>query len=138
MDMNDAGHIAQAAAGVSGAAMKHTAIAAGGGLTLGAVIVMALTMPSRKSDFFAALISTVASSIAGGAYAVQYFDMLSAVIQAQTPLHMYVALAQVGGLFFVCGLPGWVFVRAAFVWSEARKTKGIDVLIADAKNVWKQ
>jgi len=100
--------------------------------------VMALTMPSRKADFFAALISTVASSLAGGAYAVQYFDMLAAVILAPTMLHFYIALAQIGGMFFVCGLPGWILVRACFVWGEARKNKGIDTLIGYIRKVWKE
>ena len=137
VDMNDAGHMAQAAAGMGGAAMKHTAIAAGGGLTLGAIIVMALTMPSKKSDFFAALISTVVSSLAGGAYAVKRFDMLVDVLLAPSDLHFYIALAQIGGMFFVCGLPGWILVRGFFVWSEARKNKGLDVIIGDARNMWK-
>jgi hypothetical protein len=139
VDVNDAHNAAQGAASVMGAgtaAIKHTAIAAGGGLTLGAIIVMALTMPSRKSDFFAALISTVVSSLAGGSYAVTYFGMLNEVLIAPTPLHLYIALAQVGGMFFVCGLPGWVIVRGAFVFSEARKNKGLDVLISDAKRAW--
>jgi hypothetical protein len=137
VDMNDAGHLAQAAAGMGGAAMKHTAIAAGGGLTLGAIVVMSLTMPSKKIDFFSALISTVISSLAGGAYAVQKLGLLDAVVASPTMTHLYIALAQVGGMFFVCGLPGWILVRGFFVWSEARKNKGIDVIIGDARSMWK-
>ncbi len=138
--MSEASNAAQAAGAAmsaGSAAIKHTAFAAGGGLTLGAIIVMALTMPSKKSDFFAALISTVVSSLSIGAYAVQKLGLIDAVMTAQTMLHLYIALAQIGGVFFVCGLPGWVFVRSAFVFSEARKLKGLDVMIADIKQSWK-
>lgn len=140
MDMNDAGNMAQAGAvavSAGSAAAKHTAIAAGGGLAMGAIVVMSLTMPNRKIDFFAALISTVISSLCGGAYAVQYFDLLAGVLLAPTMTHLYIALAQVGGVFFLCGLPGWVLVRSVFVFTEARKTKGIDVLVGDAKGIFK-
>ena len=139
--MSDAGNMAQAGAvavSAGSAAAKHTAIAAGGGLAMGAIVVMSLTMPSRKIDFFAALISTVISSLCGGAYAVQYFDLLTGVLLAPTTAHLYLALAQVGGVFFVCGLPGWVLVRSIFVFTEARKNKGIDVLMADARGIWKK
>lgn len=140
MDMSDAHNMASvgsAAVSAGSAAAKHTAIAAGGGLAMGAVVVMSLTMPSRKIDFFAALISTVISSLCGGAYAVQHFDLLAGVILAPTTAHLYLALAQIGGVFFVCGLPGWVLVRSVFVFTETRKTKGIDVLVGDAKRIWK-
>ncbi len=140
MDMNDAQQAAHATAAVvsaGSAAAKHTALAAGGGLALGAIVVMSLTMPSKKIDFFSALISTVISSLSGGAYAVQKLGLLDAVITAPTMAHLYIALAQVGGMFFVCGLPGWIVVRGFFVWSEARKNKGIDVIIGDAKSIWK-
>jgi hypothetical protein len=141
VDMNDAHNMAQGAAQVSGGAVaaasaKHTFIAVGSGLTLATIVVMAMTMPRSKREFFVALISTVVSSFCGGAFVIQYFDLLPMAQSATTQLDMFLFLAKLGGVFFVCGLPGWIFVRSCFVWSESRKDAGIDTLIADIRNTW--
>lgn len=123
--------------GGAAAAAKHTALVAGTGLTLAAIVVMSMTMPKNKGEFFVALISTVVSSLSGGAWVIQHFDLLSKVALATTEAELWICLAKLGGVFFVAGLPGWVVVRSAFVFTEARKSKGIDVLIRDTKKLWK-
>lgn len=139
--MNDVNNMAQGATQVGGGAVaaasaKHTFFAVGSGLTLAVIVVMAMTMPRSKREFFVALISTVVSSFCGGAFAIQYFDLLPMAQAATTQLDMFLFLAKLGGVFFVCGLPGWIVIRGYFVWTESRKDKGIDALITDAKKVW--
>lgn len=135
-DTAELGAAAYAAGKTGGAAAaKHTALVAGTGLTLAAIVVMSMTMPKNKGEFFVALISTVVSSLSGGALVIQHFDMLSKVVLAASETELWVCLAKLGGVFFVAGLPGWVVVRSAFVFTEARKTKGIDVLIRDTKKI---
>lgn len=139
--MNDVNNMAQGAAQVGGSAVaaasaKHTFFAVGSGLTLAMIVVMAMTMPRSKCEFFVALISTVVSSFCGGAFAIQYFELLPVVASATTELDAFLFLAKLGGVFFVCGLPGWIVIRGYFVWTESRKDKGIDALITDAKKVW--
>lgn len=138
--MNDAHNMAHGAAQVGGGAVaaasaKHTFLAVGSGLTLATIVVMAMTMPRSKCEFFVALISTVVSSFCGGAFAIHYFGLLPAAAVAATDLDAFLFLAKLGGVFFVCGLPGWVIIRACFVFSESRKNKGIDQLIKDARDV---
>lgn len=138
--MNDAHNMAHGAAqvgsgAVAAASAKHTFLAVGSGLTLATIVVMAMTMPRSKCEFFVALISTVVSSFCGGAFAIQYFGLLPAAAVAATDLDAFLFLAKLGGVFFVCGLPGWVIIRACFVFSESRKNKGIDQFIRDARGV---
>lgn len=138
--MNDAQQAAQiaAVAGTGGAAAaKHTALAAGGGVVLVTAAVMSASMPDKKSDFFLAIISTVISSLAIGSYAIQRFGMLGDIFLAPTETHLYIVLAQIGGIYFISGLPGWTVVRGWFVWSESKKNSGIDVIIGDAKGIFK-
>ena len=139
MDMNDVNNMAQGAAQVgsgafAAASAKHTFMAVGSGLTLATIVVMAMTMPRNKKDFFCALLSTVASSIFGGAWAIQYFGLLAHLQGASSELEVILCLAKLGGVFFICGLPGWIFIRSCFVWSESRKTQGIDQLIKGVRD----
>lgn len=138
--MNDAKTAAEVGAAMYGGgkagtavAAKHTLAVATTGLTLAAIVVMAMTMPKSRCEFFVALISTVVSSFAGGAWAILQWNMFGSVLTASNELELWLSLAKLGGVFFVCGLPGWVLIRSAFVFSEARKNKGINVLIRDIK-----
>lgn len=131
----------QASVMISGAAAKHTAqtaYAAGGGAAIAAAVVMAATMPRRKTDFFLCIISTVISSLALGSYAVIHFDIIGDILLAPTLEQVYMLLAQVGGIFFIAGLPGWTIVRAFFVWSELHRKSSLTDIIEDAKKIWKQ
>lgn len=131
----------QASVMISSAAAKHTAqtaCAAGGGAVIAAAVVMASTMPQRKTDFFLCIISTVISSLALGSYAVIHFDIIGDILLAPTLEQVYMLLAQVGGIFFIAGLPGWTIVRAFFVWSERHRKSSLPEIIEDAKKIWKQ
>lgn len=131
----------QASVMVSSVAAKHTAqtaFAAGGGAVVAAAVVMAATMPKRKTDFFLCIISTVISSLTLGSYVVIYFDLIGDILLAPTIEHAYLILAQIGGIFFAAGLPGWTIVRAFFVWSESHRKSSLTDIIEEAKNTWKR
>lgn len=131
----------QASVMVSSVAAKHTAqtaFVAGGGVVVSAAVVMAATMPRRKTDFFLCIISTVISSLALGSYAVIHFDLIGDILLAPTLEQVYLILAQIGGIFFVAGLPGWTIVRAFFVWSESHRKSSLTDIIEEAKNTWKR
>ena len=125
---------------ISGAVTKTagTAIAVAGGTTLGAAVVMAATMPRRKTDFFLCIISTVISSLSLGSYVVLHFDLIGDLLSVATVEQAYMILAQIGGIFFVCGLPGWTIVRAFFGWSESHRKSSLTDIIEEAKNTWKR
>ncbi|WP_349743940.1 hypothetical protein [Roseateles cavernae] len=106
---------------------------AAGGVTLAAVVVMLMTWPKTASELAVALISTVLSSLAGGAAVIIYFDLLRHVIGA-SDLHTYVALMAGLGIVFTCGLPGWLLVRAAFSWMERRRDKDLGELADDVRS----
>ena len=66
--------------GVAGAAAAYkafggTAAAAASGATLAAVVVMLMTPPRDKREWTVGLISTVVSSICGGAITIEYFQL---------------------------------------------------------------
>lgn len=89
-----------------------------GGATFAAVVVMIMTKPKSTPEWAVALISTVVSSLCGGAFVVRWLD-IGAWVQDD------IGLIALIGVAFVCGLPAWVIVRAWFAWSEARKGVGL-------------
>lgn len=113
---------------VTSFAVYKLAIAYGIPTALATVIVMFLTQPKSTREWCVALISTVASSIYGGAFLVRYLGY-----------HVWLAegegLFVLGGLYLLCGLPAWIIIRAIFAWTEARKTKDIGELVKDAKKI---
>ncbi len=91
--------------GVAGAAAAYKAIggaagAAAGGATLAAVVVMLMTPPRSIREWTVGLISTVVSSICGGAVTVEYFQLHHWAFST-------IGLYAMGGVIFACGLPGW-------------------------------
>ena len=122
-----------ATSGVAGAAAAYkaiggTAIAIASGTTLAAVVVMLMTPPRVKREWTVGLISTVVSSIGGGAAAVQHFA-----------LHEWgfsqMGLLALGGLIFACGLPGWAIVRWVFNYIEKHRDASIDEVSTDVKDL---
>jgi len=89
---------------------------------LAAVVVMAMTLPKTPREFVVALISTVVSSIGGGAFVIRWLEIGH---WAQDD----VGLIGLMGVVFVCGLPAWVLVRALFAWSEAKKDRQITEIV---------
>ena len=94
--------------------------------TLSAVVVMCMTRPRSDREWTVALISTVMSSVCGGAALVQYFSLQSLAGE-------WAGLVSLLGLAFVAGLPGWALVRWAFNWIEKREGLGLDEVLSDLR-----
>jgi hypothetical protein len=89
------------------------------GAILAAVVVMAMTLPKTSREWVAGLISTLVSSICGGAGLVQWLGFTSWVDTFEGTVAMI-------GLCFACGLPAWVLVRAWFAY--AAKSQGMSLI----------
>ena len=109
-------------------ALGGTALAAASGATLAAVVVMLMTPPRDKREWAVGLISTVVSSIGGGAFTVEYFQLHHWAFST-------VGLYAMGGLMFACGLPGWALVRWVFNFIEKNRDAGIDEIAKDVKEI---
>lgn len=94
------------------------------GATFAAVVVMIMTRPKSTPEWAVALISTVVSSLCGGAFVVRWLD-IGAWVQDD------IGLIALCGVIFVCGLPAWVIVRAWFAWSEARKGAALPDMVKE-------
>ncbi len=119
--------------GVAGAAAAYkafggTAAAAASGATLAAVVVMLMTPPRDKREWPVGLISTVVSSIGGGATTIEYFQLHHWAFST-------VGLCAMGGLIFACGLPGWALVRWIFNFIAERRDASIDEVAKDVKEM---
>ena len=114
--------------GIAGAAtfkaIGGSAGAAAGGATLAAVVVMLMTPPRSKSEWAVGLISTVVSSIGGGAMMVEHFQLHHWV-------NTSIGLCALGGLIFGCGLPGWAIVRWIFNYIIKHQADSIDQVARD-------
>lgn len=122
-------HMAEpSSSGAAGFAAYKLAVAIGLPAGLAAVVVMLWVQPKSPREWAMALISTVVSSICGGAAVVQYYELTSWG-------ESYTGLVALAGIIFACGLPGWVIVRAVFAWLEKRKDKDLGQLISEAKEV---
>ncbi|SDS20795.1 hypothetical protein SAMN05216421_1100 [Halopseudomonas xinjiangensis] len=98
---------------------------------LAAIVVMAMTMPRNPREYGVALVCTVVSGLAGGAFVVRWYEMAHWA-------NDYLGLVAIGGVIFVCSLPGWVLVRAYFAYVEARKELTLLELIVEIKGaIWK-
>lgn len=119
--------------GVAGAAVAYkafggTAAAVASGATLAAVVVMLMTPPRDKREWAVGLISTVVSSIGGGAITVEHFHLHHWAFSM-------VGLCALGGLMFACGLPGWAMVRWVFNFIGQRRDASIDQVAKDVKEM---
>lgn len=108
-----AGGAAYEAAKVTGAQAIVGSVGVLGAVTLVTVLVMVMKRPRTVGEWVVGLISTVVSSICGGAAIVLYMG-LHRTLQSADPFEVYAALVVVGGVVFTAGLPGWVLVRIAF------------------------
>lgn len=112
-----------ASSGAAGAAafkaVGGASAVAAGCAGLAAVVVMLMTPPRCKREWAVGLISTVVSSIGGGAAVIEHFG-----------LHHWmgspISLCAMGGLIFACGLPGWAIVRWVFNFIDRNRDAGID------------
>jgi len=103
-------------------AISKFAVSAGLGAVVAAIIAMSLAYPKTKREFVAALTSTLAFSIFGGAAAIEYFG-----ITAWGPIAQGIS-------YLLCGLPAWLLVR--WVFSQAEKNQ--DGTVAGLINLIKQ
>ena len=95
---------------------------------LASVLVMSMTAPRSSRELVAALISTLAFSLFGGAVVTKQLG-LEGMVHGDM-----IDMMQLCAIIFVCGTPGWILVRAVFNWSESRKHLEIDDLIKSAKS----
>jgi sugar (pentulose or hexulose) kinase len=119
--------------GVAGAAAAYkafggTAAAAVSGATLAAVVVMLMTPPRDKREWTVGLISTVVSSICGGAITIEYFQLHHWAFST-------IGLYAMGGVIFACGLPGWALVRWIFNFIVERRDASIDEVAKEVKEM---
>ena len=129
------GSTSMAADGASGAAAGALGWKLIGGLAglgaigagLATIVVMCITRPKDDREWIVALISTVMSSVGGGAGVVVHFGL-------QSWAHDFFGLVAMIGLVFACGLPGWALVRWLFNYIGKREGKGIDEVISEARN----
>jgi len=104
------------------------------GLAFAAIVVMAMTNPATRKELVVALICTIISSLCGGiisslcggSIAVTYFGI-------QAWAFDIFGLMGLMGIAFACGLPGWITVRAAFIFVQKNEDKGIDFFIKSIK-----
>jgi hypothetical protein len=120
--------------GVAGAAAAYKvvggpAIASAFGTTLAAVVVMLMTPPRNKREWAVGLISTVVSSIGGGAITIEYFQLHHWAFST-------IGLYAMGGVIFACGLPGWALVRWLFNFIDQRRDEPIDEVAKDVKGLF--
>jgi hypothetical protein len=100
---------------------------AGVGFVMAAAVVMAMTSPPTRREFLVALIATLAFSIGGGGAVISYFHLHA---WADDIFGMMAIL----GLAFMCGLPGWIIVRAGFILAERHKEKDLGQWIGIIKS----
>ena len=97
------------------------------GAGLAAIVVMCLMTPRDRKEWTVGLISTVISSISGGAAVVEYFEL-------QHWTSSFFGLVAMFGLVFVCGLPGWAMVRWTFNSIRAREGETVEDVLRDLRN----
>lgn len=113
-----------ASTAAGGIALYKLGILSGLGAAVGTFVVMLMTAPRTNREFIVAMISSIVSSICGGAAVVRWFDLASWVQDD-------IGMVAIGGLIFACSLPAWVIVRAWFNWAEARKNVPLPEMVKE-------
>lgn len=96
------------------------------GAGLAALVVICMTPPKEPREWVVALVSTVVSSIGGGAVVVQWLEL-----QHWTATQL--GLVALFGLVFACGLPGWAIVRWIFNSIRRREGRGIESILREVR-----
>ena len=111
---------------------KHASILVPAAAITGAcVLVMALTRPKTNREIVCALIATFSGGIFGPSAVILFFDIKMATVSTMDQDYVRNLLT------IICGLPGWVIVRAWFNWSEVNRKKTLVDLIEQIKELWK-
>ncbi len=121
-----------ASSGAAGAAafkaVGGASVVAAGGAGLAAVVVMLMTPPRSSREWAVGLISTVISSIGGGAAVIEHFGLQH---WSTSPIGLFA----MGGLIFACGLPGWAIVRWVFNFIVRHQDEAIDKVARDFRDL---
>jgi hypothetical protein len=115
-----------ASTAAGGFALYKLGVVFGFSAILAAIVVMAMTLPKSPREFGVALICTVMSGVTGGAFVIRWFEW-------QHWAGDYVGLVAIGGVAFVCSLPGWVIVRAWFAYAEASRGRSLLDMVRELK-----
>lgn len=91
---------------------------------LATIVVMVMTLPHNRGEWAVALISTVVSSLCGGAAMIQYLGLASWMGTINGAMAL-------GGIYFSCGLPGWAIVRWVFNFIKKREGKDLPEIVAE-------
>jgi len=125
MNKMESGDVIQQAVSASGAVKTAVtfsgakiASAAGAGFALAAIVVMAMTFPKDRREFVVCLVCTLVFSVCGGSALIVWLGI-------QNWSNDQFGLMGMAGIWFGCGLPGWVLVRSTFIFIEANKDKDI-------------
>jgi len=105
-----------------------------GGMGLAAFVVMALTRPRTNQEWAIALICTIMGSFGGGAALILYLD-LQAHFRTTDQVQLVLAIFEMIGVAFACGLPGWVLVRIAFNTMRKYEDKTAGDVVHDIKEL---
>lgn len=128
--------VASAAAGAASQSMGNPIILGGTALAtaagLAAIVVMLMTKPKTEQEWAVALISTLVSSLCGGAFVILKMGWI-VWIQTTSGAQLATALMAFGGVIFTCGLPGWVLVRLMFNTMEKHKDQTLSEAYHDIK-----
>lgn len=116
-----------------GGAAGLLAVVLGVAAALAAVVAMCVSLPRTLREWAVALISTVVSSLSGGALIIVKYGLLAQLMAAQNDVELFVRLLGVLGVVFTCGLPGWFMVRLAFNWMEKRKDKDFGEIVDEVR-----
>ena len=99
---------------------------AGAATVLATIVVMVMTLPRARGEWAVALISTVIASLGGGATVIQYFGVAHWIGSSNGAMAL-------GGIYFVCGLPGWAFVRWVFNFINKRRDADLAEVVDDVR-----
>ncbi len=92
-----------------------------------AAVVFMMRMPRSMNEWGVGLITTVVSSLAGGSFIIVRFDLHSWTTNTW-------GWFAIGGLFFICGLPGWALIRWIFNYVGKKENSDIFEVVTDIKN----
>lgn len=97
-------------------------------MVLSTIVVICARRPQTAQEWVVGIISTLVSSICGGAAFVMHMGLSHWA-------ESFIGIMAVGGIFFSCGLPGWALVRLFFNSVEANRGKTINEVVKDVKEV---
>ena len=91
------------------------------------LVVFMTRMPRSRSEWVVGLISTVMSSLCGGAYVVMRYEL-------QHYATDWIGMVVLGGILFSCGLPGWAIVRWVFNYINKHEGQDIITVVNDVRD----